>query len=166
MGNKREAGVLFPPGGFAIGPLGVETGRAERFRDLYRPATVNFAAKKEGAPMTTTKRTRILTTFTILLALVAGTLVAREVGAQKPQESKASSFTPVVEEPFDVVRARDKAAKAAVMAAHRQLLEQRYDLTRRVDEKVRMTRGKPIPVGPTARLKSGATWESTQESAS
>src|SRR6266446_3473924 len=109
--------------------------------------------------MATTKRTRILTTFTILLALVAGTLVARQVRAQKQQDPKSSSFTPVIEEPFDVVRARDKAAKASVMAAHRKLLEERYDLTRRVDENVRMTRGKPIPVGPTARLKNNVTWE-------
>jgi cytochrome c peroxidase len=66
---------------------------------------------------------------------------------------------PIVEEPFDVVRARDKAAKASVMAQHQKLLDQRYDLQRRVDESVRMTRGKPIPVGPTARLRNGMTWE-------
>jgi cytochrome c peroxidase len=78
--------------------------------------------------------------------------------AQSPG-AKPSSFSPVIEEPFDVVRARDKAAKAGVMAEHQRLLEARYDLTRRVDESVRMTRGKPIPVGPTARLKGGVTWE-------
>jgi cytochrome c peroxidase len=66
---------------------------------------------------------------------------------------------PVIEEPFEVVRARDKAAKAGVNAAAQRLLEQRYDLRRRVDEAVKMTRGKPIPVGPTAKLKSGVTWE-------
>ena len=77
----------------------------------------------------------------------------------KPSDQEKSSFTPVVEEPFDVVRARDKAAKPRVMAAHQKLLEDRYDLRRRVDESVRMTRGKPIPVGPTARLKTGVTWE-------
>jgi len=109
--------------------------------------------------MTTDKRTRILMSLTILLAIVAGTLITRQVRAQRQQDSKPSSFTPVIEEPFDVVRARDKAAKAGVMAAHRKLLEERYDLTRHVDERVRMTRGKPIPVGPTARLKNGVTWE-------
>ena len=108
--------------------------------------------------MNTTKRTRFLMTITILLGIVAGTIITRQVGAQK-QDSKPSSFTPVIEEPFDVVRARDKTAKAEVMAAHRKLLEERYDLTRHVDENVRMTRGKPIPVGPTARLKNGVTWE-------
>lgn len=70
-----------------------------------------------------------------------------------------SSFTPVVEEPLTVVMARDKAAKSRVMAAQMRLLDERYDLARRVDENVRMTRGKPIPVGPTARLKGGVTWE-------
>src|SRR6266850_7956829 len=109
--------------------------------------------------MSTSKRTKILVTFTILLATVAAMVITRQVGAQKQQDAKPSSFTPVIEEPFDVVRARDKAAKAGVMEAHRKLLEERYDLTRRVDDNVRMTRGKPIPVGPTTKLKIGATWE-------
>jgi cytochrome c peroxidase len=45
------------------------------------------------------------------------------------------------------------------MAEHQRYLESRYDLSRRVDNNVRMTRGKSIPVGPTARLKAGVTWE-------
>jgi cytochrome c peroxidase len=104
-------------------------------------------------------RTKTLMAFTILLAIVAAILVTRQVGAQKQQDPRPSSYTSVIEEPFDVVRTRDKAAKAGVMAAHQKLLEERYDLTRHVDESVRMTRGKPIPVGPTARLKNGVTWE-------
>jgi cytochrome c peroxidase len=57
------------------------------------------------------------------------------------------------------VHKRDVAAKPRVMAEHMGLLEARYDLSVRVDDRVRMTRGKPIPVGPTAKLKSGMTWE-------
>jgi len=87
---------------------------------------------------------------------VAGT---RSGAQQKPAPDRPSSFSPVIEEPFDVVRARDKAAKSRVMAAHMRLLAERYNLTPRVDESVRMTRGKPIPVGPTGRLKKGTTWE-------
>ena len=99
-------------------------------------------------------------TFTFMLAMLAATLVTRQVLAQKPSDQqKPSSFMPVVEEPFDVVRSRDKAAKASVMAAHQKFLEERYDLRRRVDENVRMTRGKAIPVGPTAKLKNSVTWE-------
>ena len=107
----------------------------------------------------TPRRTKTLMAFTILLAMVAAMLVTRQVGAQEQQDPKPSSYSSVIEEPFDVVRTRDKAARAGVMAAHQKLLEERYDLTRHVDESVRMTRGKPIPVGPTARLKNGVTWE-------
>jgi cytochrome c peroxidase len=108
--------------------------------------------------MSTSKRVRMLVTVAFSLSIVAAMLVSRGVTAQK-QEQKPSSFMPVIEEPFEAVRARDKAAKARVNAAAQKLLEQRYDLRRRVDETVKMTRGKPIPVGPTAKLKSGVTWE-------
>jgi cytochrome c peroxidase len=95
-----------------------------------------------------------------LLVLNPGRSVQSQSQQPKPQEQKQSSYIfPVVEEPFDVVRARDKAGKPSVMAAQQKLLEQRYDLRPHVDQNVRMTRGKPIPVGPTARLKSGVTWE-------
>lgn len=108
--------------------------------------------------MITAKRTRLLMSIALSLAAIAAMLVTRQAGAQQ-QQQKPSSFMPVIEEPFDVVRARDKAAKASVMAAHQRFLDEHYDLRRRVDESVRMTRGKPIPVGPTAKLKSGTTWE-------
>src|SRR5205814_2840215 len=39
------------------------------------------------------------------------------------------------------------------------LLEERYDLTARPDQSVKMSRGKPVPVGPTAKLSDGVTWE-------
>ncbi|HET6891616.1 MAG TPA: hypothetical protein VFH31_10970, partial [Pyrinomonadaceae bacterium] len=107
------------------------------------------------------KRIRTLLMITLMLTLAAAFLVAggSQAQQQKPPQKPPSSFMPVIEEPFDVVRARDKAAKSRVMAAAMRLLEQRYDLRRRVDENVRMTRGKPIPVGPTAKLKSGVTWD-------
>ncbi|MFO0970559.1 MAG: cytochrome B6 [Gemmataceae bacterium] len=62
-------------------------------------------------------------------------------------------------ESFAAMMAKDKAGKAKVMARQQALLEERYDLTRNVDDKVKMTRGKPIPVGPTAKLPAGTTWE-------
>jgi cytochrome c peroxidase len=101
-------------------------------------------------------RMRVLVCLVFLLSIAAVLIVA---DGARAQQQRPSSFSPVIEEPFDVVRARDKAAKAGVMAAHQRLLEERYNLTRRVDESVRMTRGKPIPVGPTARLKAGVTWD-------
>lgn len=107
-------------------------------------------------------RVKLLAVSLLATVFVVSMLLGSLAGAQsqKPkQEDQPTSFSPVVEEPFDVVRARDKAAKSRVMAAHLKLLADRYDLKRRVDDGVRMTRGKPIPVGPTARLKRGVTWD-------
>lgn len=106
--------------------------------------------------MKTTWRLKVLLIAVFVLSTAAILIVT---DAARAQQQRPSSFSPVIEEPFDVVRARDKAAKAGVAAAHQRLLEARYDLSRRVDESVRMTRGKPIPVGPTAKLKAGLTWD-------
>lgn len=104
---------------------------------------------------------KVLVIIAITLAITSSLLIATDAGAQdrRPTPQPPSSFSPVIEEPFEVVRARDKANKARVMAVAMRLLEQRYNLTRRVDPNIKMTRGKPIPVGPTAKLKSGVTWE-------
>jgi cytochrome c peroxidase len=111
--------------------------------------------------MKTTTRVKLLVTAAFAITLSLGVFLSPRAGAQNPsqQGERKSSFMPVIEEPFEVVMRRDKAAKPAVMAAAMRLLEARYDLTRRVDPNVKMTRGKPIPVGPTARLKGGVTWE-------
>lgn len=106
--------------------------------------------------------TRIkLAVMLFFLAVLGAIFVVspRSDAQQKKPPERESSFAPVNEEPFDIVRARDKAAKSRVMTAHLKLLAERYDLSRRVDENVKMTRGKPIPVGPTAKLKKGSTWE-------
>ncbi len=50
------------------------------------------------------------------------------------------------------IKEKETAARPEVMAAQRKLLEQRYDLQPRFDPQVTMSRGKPVPVGPTARL--------------
>jgi hypothetical protein len=51
------------------------------------------------------------------------------------------------------------------MADQRKLLESRYDLTPRPDPTVKMARGKPICVGPTARLSEGVTFEALANAA-
>ncbi len=56
------------------------------------------------------------------------------------------------------ITAEDKA-KPKVMEAQKRLLEKRYDLTPKFDPEAKMSRGKPLPVGPTARLAAGTTWE-------
>ena len=60
---------------------------------------------------------------------------------------------------FEETRDADIAAKPGVMAKQKALLESRYDLTPRPDPVAKMSRGKPVPVGPTARLAQGQTWD-------
>jgi cytochrome c peroxidase len=60
---------------------------------------------------------------------------------------------------FDEVMKKESSARAQVMAAQRKLLEARYGLRPHLDKEVTMSRGKPLAVGPTARLGEGMTWE-------
>ena len=60
---------------------------------------------------------------------------------------------------FEETMKADVAEKQAVTDAQRRLLESRYDLQPRLDPTVRMSRGKPVAVGPTAKLAAGLTWE-------
>src|SRR5713226_10572369 len=50
------------------------------------------------------------------------------------------------------------AAKPKVMATQRKLLESRYNLEPKLDPEAKMSRGKPLAVGPTARLPEGMDW--------
>jgi cytochrome c peroxidase len=54
----------------------------------------------------------------------------------------------------------DMEVKSKVMETQRKLLESRYDLTPHLDPEAKMSRGKPLAVGPTAKLREGTTWES------
>ena len=51
------------------------------------------------------------------------------------------------------------ADRPKVMQAQRALLESRYNLVPKLDPQAKMSRGKPLAVGPTAKLKGGMTWE-------
>jgi len=103
--------------------------------------------------------------FGLLLFWVRPSLTQDEKPAPAKRDIGKTSYdqiAPVLlgQETFAERMAKDKAGKDAVMARQKVLLEQRYDLARKVDDKVTMTRGKPIPVGPTARPPEGQTWES------
>jgi cytochrome c peroxidase len=69
------------------------------------------------------------------------------LGAEKPFTS------------FEEVRKKEMAGKPAVTANQKRLLETRYDLTPRPDPNIKMMRGKPICMGPTAKLPQGLSWE-------
>ena len=78
-----------------------------------------------------------------------------------PLPSSYDQVGPVLlgQESFEAMRAKDMAEKDAVMARQRRLLEERYDLSVHVSDGVKMSRGKPIPVGPATRLPAGMTWD-------
>jgi len=85
----------------------------------------------------------------------------------QPDEGKVKGFD-FYRDPLNAMRPnqppgeitqQDIADKPKVMAAQRKLLESRYNLTPRTDPQVKMSRGKPICIGPTARLPEGMTWE-------
>ena len=69
------------------------------------------------------------------------------LGAMKPGTTFEENYTAAV------------AAKPKVMATQQKLLEARYDLKPRLDPEAKMSRGKPLVVGPTARLPKGVDWD-------
>ena len=58
---------------------------------------------------------------------------------------------------FEEVYKAAVADKPKVLARQKKLLESRYNLEPRLDPKATMSRGKPLVVGPTARLPRGWT---------
>jgi cytochrome c peroxidase len=54
---------------------------------------------------------------------------------------------------------KESANKPNIMQAQADLLASRYDLEPRLDPEAKMSRGKPLCVGPTARLAAGMNWE-------
>jgi cytochrome c peroxidase len=80
---------------------------------------------------------------------------------EPPAKSSYDQVSPVLlgKESFQAMMYADKAEKPGVVARQKALLETRYDLTSRPDPQVHMSRGKPIQVGPAARLPQGMTWE-------
>src|SRR5215203_1390470 len=89
------------------------------------------------------------------------------VFTQQPKEGKNSGFD-FVRDPLnsdrpsedpDAIMKRLIADKPKVMAAHRALLAQRYILEAKLDPSVKMSRSKPLAMGPTARLANAMTWD-------
>jgi hypothetical protein len=60
---------------------------------------------------------------------------------------------------FEEIYRAGVASKPEVQARQRRLLESRYNLEPRLDPQATMSRGKPLVVGPTARLPQGMSWE-------
>jgi cytochrome c peroxidase len=96
-----------------------------------------------------------------LLLCLVGPLASRP---QQPGAVGKTSYDQVApalvgQTTFAQMMAKDKAAKADNNARQKALLEERYNLTGRMHDKDKMSRGKSIPVGPTAKLPQGMTFD-------
>jgi len=60
---------------------------------------------------------------------------------------------------FDEIMQKESANRSKVKADQLRLLESRYNLQPKLDPSAKMSRGKPLAIGPTARLPRGMTWE-------
>lgn len=117
---------------------------------------------------------RLLRPVLLSSAGLAVLLYLARPGTTQPKDEKAVGKTSydqispalVGQISFAEMMEKDKAAKAAIVARQKAVLEERYDLTPHPHDTIKMTRGKPIPVGPTARLADGQTFEKLAEMSS
>ena len=104
-------------------------------------------------------RTRLCCRLARAGICVLGIVVAGVPAAPAQSAKTVSSYGPVNQDvAFGEIKAGRMAVKAARAQEHRELLNARYDLTSNTTSEVTMSGGKPVPVGPTARLH-GMTWE-------
>ena len=79
--------------------------------------------------------------------------------AQDPAK-KPTSYSPVdIKEDFASTMVRLKAEKPAVEKKHKDLLNERYDLSNRPAKGVTMSRGKAVQEGVRVKLQKGLTWD-------
>lgn len=99
-----------------------------------------------------------------VIALVVVPLQSQEKPKDKtagPAPTSYDQVSPVLlgKESFRTMLEKDQADKDKIMARQKKLLQERYDLSEKVDKKVTMSRGKPIPVGPATKLPEGVSWD-------
>ena len=78
-----------------------------------------------------------------------------------PSFATETSYAPVsITQSFTATKQADIRNKPQLMQRHMQLLNERFNLSGKVDKTATMSGGKPIPIGPTAKLKGGTSWQS------
>ena len=90
--------------------------------------------------------------------VTAGTLLTLSAVAQKPEDKPPGGTDIKAHGPS--AGGKPLPDKAEVMKKAKAYLEARYDLSGKVDDQVKMSGGrKGVPVGPTARLAEGVSWD-------
>ena len=94
----------------------------------------------------------------LLGTTLSGLLLSAPLSAQEIRGK--TSYAPVAStEDFAKTMARMKADKPKVMARHKDLLNQRYDLANRAASGVTMSGGKAVQEGVRVKLPAGTSWD-------
>ncbi|MFA5057119.1 MAG: cytochrome B6 [Opitutaceae bacterium] len=114
-----------------------------------------IAERKDDGKMKHQRKSYFWLFATCILAIAgAATAVVAE-----QQEKVVSSYGPTnQDQTFDQIKAGRMAVKTVRAKQHMDLLNSRYDLAKKGTADSVMSGGKPLPVGPTAKLQ-GVTWE-------
>src|SRR5450631_4580062 len=92
--------------------------------------------------------------------LAAGFLISASAVRAQENGQKPSSYAPVdIHESFSGIMSRMVAAKPEIMKRHMALLGQRYDLSNRPAQGVKMSGGKAIQQGVRVKLTGGTSWD-------
>ena len=98
----------------------------------------------------------------LLIAVANPGLAAPKADKEKSEKEikRETSYMPVnMNDSFDDIKSRREDEQGVRARRHETLLKERYDLRSRPNPNVKMTRGKPVQMGPTVRLKNGVTWD-------
>lgn len=97
--------------------------------------------------------------FALIGISVAFLVIAATTAAFAEEKKVVSSYGPTNQDvSFDTIKAQRMAVKAARAKEHMDMLNSRYDLSKKTSPLILMSGGKPVPLGPTAKL-NGLTWD-------
>ncbi len=96
----------------------------------------------------------------VLIGISILFLIISAITAVFAQQGKVvSSYGPTNQDAtFETIKAERMAVKAERAKQHTEMLNSRYDLSKKTSAETRMSGGKAIPLGPTVKL-TGVTWD-------
>jgi cytochrome c peroxidase len=104
------------------------------------------------------KRIKMKYNFKLKSLIISGLIV---FGLGNQSFAIDTSYSPVsITKSFSDMKKEDMKNKPMLMKKHMKILNERYNLTEKVDSSATMSGGKPLPVGPTVKLKKDITWDS------
>jgi len=131
-----------------------------------RPDAVEAAQTPETVPIERPEQKKTQHDLSDIFNATRASPSSPALGNQ-PKQGKVSGFDfyrdPLnADKPFQeptAVMKKEMDNKAVVMSAQKELLERRYNLKPKFDPLAKMSRGKPLVVGPTAKLADGVNWD-------